>query len=291
MNTKELIKTEYENLLNNIKTTNYFKVDMHIHTPASRKDYKVNNRYYEDVSIDELKNITKQKLKVDELNPELESYLKDELMAFLIVYEAFEIKKLNMFIVTDHNNIDWYENIRAQLIFYTQHFKKNPSKFMVLPGVEITCFTGTHIIAIFDVKEYEQKFNYLKYQLKAKEINEDKLFTTSSEIDVINSIYKLGGIVYIPHVDNNAQKYRIKDILDPISGLSKAQVLTNKRVHAIGFSNYEHRTVVENVLNDIKHDYYRADPISYLKDSDAHNIDEIGKKYMYIKWKIYHLIR
>lgn len=287
MELTELIKSEYLKLENKRKTTEFKKVDMHIHTPGSTKDYKVGNKVYEDIKIEEIKElcVTKGLYTQEELNNISKD--KDDLMASLIIHEAYEHKKLDMFVITDHNNLEWYSRIIEAAIEYIKTKRNDLRKIEILPGVEITCFSGTHVIAILDNKKekYKEQWNYIKYELQNNsEENIKGLFTSKSEMDVIYTIRKVGGLVYIPHIDNNANKFSIKDMLDPISGISKAQLFTSEYVHAIGFSNYsKFKSKVSLILNDKNHQYFRKAPLAYLQDSDSHSIDTIGTKPMYIK--------
>lgn len=280
---EELVEEEYIALKKRVETTEFYKVDMHIHTPGSKADYKFNNKLYEKSTLEDIQNICIEKNLYTEDEIKKVSKNKDELMALLIVYEAFEIKKLDMFVVTDHNNIDWYENIRNAASNYVKYIRKDNRIPYILPGVELTCFSGAHIIAILDNEKYLEQWNYLKFDLKAENAK-GELFTLKGEMDVIESIKKVGGIVYIPHLDNNESKYKISDMLSSISGISKAQLLTSDMVNAIGFRNYnKFKPIVEETLINKKHDYYRETPLAYLQDSDAHQLDEIGKSPVYIK--------
>ena len=309
MKINDIIRQEFENLKKKIRSTEFFKVDMHVHTPASKNDYKVDNEFYENTTLDKLKKIAIEKglftyENIDEAIEKLiideekmitnkdknKDLLKDKLMALLIVNEAYKFKKLDLMVITDHNTVEWYENIRNALIEYTRKFRTETRIMYILPGVEITCFSGTHVIAILDPNEdtYKSQWNYIKYELVDRSVHsktaKPKIFTNKSEMDVIYTIRKAGGIVYVPHIDNNAAGMKIKDMLDAVSGISKAQLFTSPYVQAIGLRNYDrHKTVVENILKDRKNPYYRSSPLAYLQDSDAHNIDDIGKCYMYIK--------
>lgn len=283
MRINEIILDNFKQLLKKQKTATFYKVDFHIHTPGSKNDYKVDGNLYEDVDLETLIKIACDKglNKIDQFE---ELYCgKDELMALLIIHEAYEVKGLNLMVITDHNNMDYYEYIRVAAEKNIKNTLQKGKQFMVLPGVEITCFSGTHIIGIFDNKEYEKVWNYIKFELNGMPDQDRKIFTDKSEMDVVKVIKKANGIVYIPHLDNNAGKQRIKDMLNPLSGNSKAQLLTSKDVDAIGCSNYAYTSTVRKALEDKNNPYYRQYPLGYLQDSDAHCIEEIATKTMYVK--------
>ena len=278
---------QYFALNNKLKCANFYKADLHIHTPGSINDnYSINGKRYEDITKDELIEIAKDKklYKPDiwEMFDEL-SFDKDELIAQLIIHEAFEIKKMGLIAVTDHNTIDWCSKIIKAANDYFRCHNTKGRKFAVLPGVEITCFSGTHIIALFDNIKYEEQWEYLNYEINGIENRELRkvTFTNKSEIDVISAIKKVGGIAYMPHIDTGDEK--IDKILKPLSGSSKIQLLRDKNLSAIGFSNYEWHRTIKGQLENPKNMYYRKYPIAYLKDSDAHDLEDIGKQFMYIK--------
>ncbi|NOH15468.1 Spaf_1101 family AAA-like ATPase [Clostridium cochlearium] len=279
----QVVLEQYNEIIKRQKTATFYKVDFHIHTPGSKKDYKVNGLEYERVGLDILEDIANKKgLFNNEKFRELYSS-KDELMALLIIHEAYEVKGLNLIVITDHDNMDWYNKIISAAEKYILYISNRNKDFMILPGVEITCFSGTHVIGIFDNKNYEKVWEYIKFDLNGINEGNQKVFTFRSEMDVIKIIKKVNGIVYIPHLDNNAAGERIKDILDPLSGMSKAQLLTSEYVEAIGFTNYAFKEVVKSCLDNRKNQYYREKPLAYLKDSDAHCIEEIGTNIIYIK--------
>lgn len=287
MGINQTILEQFNEIKKRQKTAVFYKVDLHIHTPGSTKDYKVNGKFYEDVKLNELEDIATEKglINIDGFRELYKN--KDQLMALLIIHEAYMVKDLNMIVITDHNNLSWYDKIINAAEDYLKNIASRivdkHKKFMILPGVEITCFSGTHVIGIFDNYEYKKVWDYVNFELN--DMFEEKLniFTTKSEIDVMKTINKVNGIVYVPHIDNNAAKIKISEMLDPLSGISKAQLLTSPLVNAIGFTNYKFKDYTESILQDRKHLYYRSSSVAYMKDSDAHCIEEIGTKFMYVK--------
>lgn len=283
MELRKIIYEQFNELNRKVRTANFYKVDLHIHTPGSRQDYMVGGRKYEKVNKETLEEIARAKGLFD--NPKfIELYRnKDELMALLIIHEAYTVKELNLIAITDHDNMSWFKKIAEANVKYRCNIATVPRKFEVLPGVEITCFNGTHIIAIFEVDNYEKVWEYIKYDLNGLGEAGHKIFTYKSEMDVVQTIRRAKGIVYIPHLDNNAQKTKIKDMLTPLNGVSKVEILISKYVDAIGFTNYEYKDIVRETLENRNSVYYRDTPVAYLKDSDAHCIEEIGHNFMYIK--------
>lgn len=284
---RDFILKQYEEIRKRESISRFYKVDLHIHTPASKNDYKINNQYYENATIEELKQAVVEQGIIDKENINIVSLSKDDIAALLIIHEACANKDLNMIVVTDHNNIDWYDRlVEAAATYFSKYNPRNKlaKDFYILPGAEITCFNGAHIIAILEPKNYKNNWSYLSFELSHEMDINNEIFTTKSEMDVVHAIKKVGGIVYIPHIDNNSQKLRMEDILDPLAGLSKAELFINKSVQAVGFTQYDRfKDFVEGILTNPKHRYFRKFPLAYMQDSDAHSIHEIGRRYMYIK--------
>lgn len=281
----EQVKQQYEKLMKKKNESMFYKVDLHIHTPGSNNDYKFNGKKYENVKLEELKWLADKNGLYEAIGEKFIDLDKDQLMAMLIVHEAYSNKKLNLIAITDHNTVEWYEIIANMSIKYIEliKWKNNKNPFYVVPGVEITCFNGTHIIALFDEKNYKEHWRYIRYKLNGRNEGNDKIFTTKSEIDVIEAIKSVGGIVYIPHLDNNSMKEKLTDMLTPLSGSSKVALLTSNYVDAIGFTDYEKRTIIKKHLENKNDMYYKERKVAYLQDSDAHSVEEIGMKTMYIK--------
>ncbi|MEG2936298.1 MAG: hypothetical protein RR844_07395, partial [Clostridium sp.] len=271
MELRKIIYEQFNELNRKVRTANFYKVDLHIHTPGSKQDYMVEGRKYEKVSKDKLEEIAKSKGLFN--NPKFKELYrnKDELMALLIIHEAYTVKELNLIAITDHDNMSWFKKIAEANVKYRCNIAEVPRKFEVLPGVEITCFNGTHIIAIFEAENYEKVWEYIKYDLNGLGEPGHKIFTYKSEMDVVETIRRAKGIVYIPHLDNNAQKTKIKDMLTPLNGVSKVEILISKYVDAIGFTNYEYKEIVKETLENKNSVYHRDSPVAYLKDSDAHS--------------------
>ncbi|MFT9497611.1 PHP domain-containing protein, partial [Anaerosolibacter sp.] len=283
---KDTILEQYAEINKKLRCAKFYKADLHIHTPGSKKDgYSVNGVEYEKMSTQDLITFAKKKklYKSSAFKILSDNFDKDDLMAELIVHEAFKIKQLDLIAITDHNTIEWCSKVIKAAENYFRNHETNGRKFCILPGVEITCFSGTHMIAIFDCKKYKEQWEYLNYEINGigKSSISKSTFTTKSEIDVITAIKKVGGIAYMPHIDTWGQK--IDEILEPLSGSSKIQLFRDKNLSAIGFSNYERHKKIKEQLENPNHMYSREYPLAYLKDSDAHDLEQIGNKFMFFK--------
>ena len=283
------IQKQYESLTKQSKGASYYKVDLHIHTPGSKRDYEVVNgldkiKYYEKWTVKEIINLGYER---GMINDELYQRLlkmdpqpdRDAIMAELIVFEAAEKKGLDLIVITDHNTMAWYYKI-------DEAAKRRISKpFTVLPGAEITCYGGTHIIAIFNPQHSIEQWKNLSIKLDFDDEVEtiDGPITIRSEIEVVKAINEVGALSYIPHLDNNKHRYTIKHVIEDLSGKSKIQLLTDPCLNALGFSQYDHHRFIKAELCDSSSKYKRDAPLAYLQDSDAHTLDDIGNKPMFFK--------
>lgn len=281
MNKKiEMIKDKYKEIINKSNGSSIYKMDLHIHTPYSLKDYKFSKKLdkdYDDLSFKEVKEyaienkyLPENKIKFYE---EKFSINKEDLTAILIVKRAVQ-KNINLIVIADHNNINGYKKIKEAVKIV------NPNiPFDVIPGSEITVFGGYHLIGIFD----PELDKYIKQWEKVKErldwsIEEGKsgLATSKSLLDAIKIIKDVGGITYIPHLDSNEYKYRDKNNKKDeqlCKGQTWIKVLNDNKLDLIGANN-------KNIL---PYDKIDSDKLPIISDSDAHCIEDIGSKFAEIK--------
>jgi predicted metal-dependent phosphoesterase TrpH len=134
---------------------------------------------------------------------------------------------------------------------------KIKTKVMVIPGMEITCEKGTHLIGLF-----------LHSEIVSKDID-----------SIIDEIHAQGGLAMLPHPlreGTGLLHNRYKDELltgeETGRGLSKIDL-----IEAVNF-----RCSEEAILASDK--YLKAYPdIPQVAGSDAHNIEEVGKAYILIE--------
>ena len=282
----DLIKEQYDQLLKQHYGADYYLADLHIHTPGSKLDFKIENNYYEESSLTEVikfavkANLINQAI-AERLSENPADDLKDTLTAELIIHQSVK-QNLSLIVITDHNTLAWYSKIQKAKDDYLARMGLKGLRFEVLPGVELTCYGGNHIIIIFNPKTYKDDWIKLKHSLDFDTDVEGlgNPGTTKSEVDVIKCVKEIGGISYIPHIDNDGPL--LKNMLSPLSGKSKAKLLTDPGLMGLGFSNIQNSSMVKNELRN-NHIYHRKEPLAFLQDSDAHRIDRIGTKPMHIK--------
>lgn len=279
MNLK-LVEEIYDDISNLSKGTSLYKMDLHIHTPAS-ECYKM--------SCDD----------------EVEEYIK-------ILDKVLE-NDIKIIAITDHNTFDGYFKL-YNIIKSNTDFKRKYKDILILPGVEISNF-GKHYLAIFEQikdSEYDKIKEKLGMFLTKIGIDIDERGKPDSDainvtpIQLLKEINEIGGISILAHADANkgllekllhkSEKSNIKneekdkksDWLE--SGKSVAKIVTSEYLTAISLHNRVYKRKLEKEILNSK-PYVRKGDIGVVYCSDSHSISselgasggQIGEEYSYIK--------
>lgn len=277
MNLK-LVEELYTELNKLSDGTDLYKMDLHIHTPAS-KCYK---KTYKD---------------------EEEEYVK-------IVDKALE-NDIKIIAITDHNTFDGYFKL-CKIISKRYDLQKRYKDILILPGVEISNF-GKHYLAIFEnVKEINNDKLQEKLGMFLTKIGIDIDERGRADSDAINvtpiqllkEINASGGISILAHADANngllekllhkgennyfKEKENNSDWLE--SGKSVAKIITSEYLTAISLHDSRYERKLEKELLNSKA-YIRKNDIGILYCSDSHSVThikgasggQIGENYSYIK--------
>ena len=241
--------------------TQVYKADLHIHTPAS-KCYKG---------------------------------AKDDTEYLRIIKKAEE-KGLKIIAITDHNSIEGYKRLielREKISNEVEAFKKlkdsNEAKkkirenekilkifksILILPGIEFEVNNGVHMLAVFNP---ETEITTIKDFLKKGGFDEDSfgkendVFSNWSLFDFYNETGNYDCLIFDAHTDSN------KGIFNTIQeGTTRIHAFTDKALVGICYKSEKQRNNIHNLL--LQPNYRRINPIAFLKSSDAHKIDEIGKE-------------
>ncbi len=244
----------------------FYKMDLHIHTPASK--------CYSGARNDE---------------------------EYFEILRSARNKKLDIIAITDHNTIAGYErlvflkNELKKRIDVLSEFKDSTSKIneaikeckdklelfselLIIPGVEITLNPGVHMIVLSDDDQVASLSDLLDcVGYTAEKQGSDS--STEIDIDIKNFLSnpRLKEFVVIaPHIDSD------KGIYNMLSGLFRAEIMRSPVIDAFSCSSITQRDKIENLFScdpNYKRDYIPA----FVSCSDAHNTNDIGKKYSYIK--------
>lgn len=275
-----LVEEIYENLNNISKGTNLYKMDLHIHTPAS-ECYKMSCDNEEDQYVKILDKVVESNIKI--------------------------------IAITDHNTFDGYFKIYS-ILNRNNELKKKYKDLLILPGIEISNF-GKHYLAIFEqVKnsEYDKTKEKLGMFLTKIGIDIDERGKSDSDainvtpIQLLKEINKIGGISILAHADanngllekllhkseksnvKNEEKNQKSDWLE--SGKSVAKIVTSQYLTAISLHNRIYKRKLEKEILNSK-PYIRKGDIGIIYCSDSHSTNsslgasggQIGEEYSYIK--------
>lgn len=279
MNLK-LVEKIYEQINKLSKGTNLYKMDLHIHTPAS-KCYRMS------------------------CDNEEEEYIK--------ILDKVVENDIRIIAITDHNTFDGYFKL-YNIIGSNSEFERKYKNILILPGVEISNF-GKHYLAIFEqVKDNEcekikEKLGMFLTQIGI-EIDErgkaDSDAINVTPIQLLKEINKIGGISILAHADANngllekllhkgekdnlksEEMYKKGDWLE--SGKSVAKIVTSEYLTAISLHNRRYKRKLEKEILNSK-PYIRKGDIGIIYCSDSHSINldleasggQIGEEYSYIK--------
>lgn len=245
-----------------------YKADLHIHTPAS-KCYK---------------------------GP------KDDAEYLRIIKKAEE-KGLRIIAITDHNSIEGYkklveqkERIKNEVEAFKGLKDSNEAKkkikedekilkifdsILILPGVEFEVNNGVHMLAIFNpdteistIKDFLNNGGYGDDSFG----KEDDVFSNWSLFDFYNEAGKYDCLIIDAHTDSN------KGILNTIQeGTTRIHAFIDKALAGICYKSEKQKNNIHNLF--LQPNYRRSNPVAFLKSSDAHKIDEIGKEKTYFRLK------
>ena len=239
---------------------NFYKVDLHVHTPASKcfKGDKSDNGYWEI-----LKSAVKNNVRV--------------------------------IAITDHNTLAGYEtliNLREQTkneyeIIQKYNVAEEEKKVLkermelfekvyILLGVEITINPGVHIIVLCSESE-KAELNELLDEIgyTSERRGSDSDASPNADIKAFLCNPKLQGkIVYAPHVDSD------KGIWNELSGRYREEVFSTNCINAISCNNSSQLSTIKKLVAS-QPGYIRKKPFAYINASDAHREIDVGSKYSF----------
>jgi len=275
--TKSIINKTYQEIRRQNSGAEFIKVDLHVHTPASG-DAQAKNKY-------------NFKFNIKDPHTSLESAKR---LAEEIVDGTIQ-KGIRLIAVTDHNspsNTDpedlthtWYELLKE---------KAKGKELSVLPGVEIST-DDLHILVILDPRENEpavyttHRINFLLQDCKfsLKEYGDYRATGMSSLFDVLQYLEDLStSCIAIPaHIDGG-KKAMLAVYKGPSNVFNK--LLNHPNLNAVEVVKDSTPTKKKIGKKSVK-DYFDSlrddnrSPIAFIQDSDGHAIDEIGKRFTYIR--------
>lgn len=236
----------------------WFRVDLHLHTPASA-DYQ------------------------------------EPHVSYLDILRKAEFRGLDIIAFTDHNTVSGYITMMReieQLAFLEQMGRAQPDelrtlqeyrrlldKVLVLPGFEFTATFGFHILGIFPPQMPQRQLEHLLLSLN---VPPDVLDEGNSEVgassDVLTAyrtINEAGGICIAAHA-NSAHGVAMRGF--DFGGQTKIAYTQDRHLHALEVTDLERkgRMSTERFFNGTKSGYPRR--MRCIQGSDAHRINAAADK-------------
>jgi len=247
----------------------FIKADLHIHTPASKcyKGKDTDNEY---------------------LN---------------LLRKAHDLN-INIIAITDHNSIEGYKRIvkiKSTLIEKKRLIHSNISpndkihpdiemlnkelelfdNLLILPGVEFETKNGVHLLVVFDdhtpielISKFIEDGGYdcAQYGLESPSI-----LPKWDILDLFAESKKYDCIVIDAHTDSN------KGIYNTIpSGTYRANCFKSSQLSGVCFKSEKQKNQLAQTISQAK-EYQRKSTLAFLKFSDAHCANELGRNVSWFK--------
>ena len=179
--------------------------------------------------------------------------------------------------VTDHNTGDWIDILKKTNNEIKSSVEKPywyTKELTIFPGVEITIGGSnqrTHVLAIFDPEFGSNKITSLLGACGITEgFGNSEYFTSKSLSDTLDAIKRTNGIAIAAHVD------RRNGLLYEITTLKTVLKKNLNSLTALEFCECESNNYSPELKSEI-------DKLAHVSSSDAHNPDDIGKSFSWIK--------
>jgi hypothetical protein len=241
-----------------VETRQWYKVDLHLHTPASA------------------------------------DYQQSEITYLDILREA-EAKSLDIIAFTDHNTVKGYAQMLAEierLVFLEStgradsaelrrlaEYRRLREKILVLPGFEFTATFGFHILGIFPpqtpVRLLEHILLSLQVPMEALEEGTSNVGASSDVLTAYRVIREAGGLVIAAHV-NSAHGVAMKGL--DFGGQTRIAYTQDAFLHALEVTDLEKRssTTTARFFDGTKPGYPRR--MRCIQGSDAHRLVAVGAR-------------
>ena len=267
-NELEIINMTFKKLnkkINNKGSVLYKKVDLHVHTPAS-------NCY----------------VKTEESNT-----LEQE---YKLLIERMIESDVEVFAITDHNNINGYENI-IHLINTNSDYKERLKSKLILPGVEIDCY-GNHFLAIFSNEINIDKIKNFIVNCGLENIDIPQSADRVTPLLLCEQVHEINGIIILAHADSTKgflysyfktkkQEDKTTDVVEPITiGKTIEKVLNHNSMLGVSINDSNNLEQCKQLLRQ-----WKVDNKKILRFSDSHSSCKeyvgsgkpLGERCCYIK--------
>jgi len=173
--------------------------------------------------------------------------------------EALEDEELELVALTDHDCSGWYEEVVEAA---------DDTDLEILPGVEITTHYGSerriHVTAIFPPERAED-IDHVLSQIDINPADAENQHSDEDIEDICRTVRDHDGLPILAHIDERAGAHYEIERDNPI----KDDLFNEEQIAAL-----------EIVQNETREEF---DGFPFIKSSDAHELDEIGRGYTFMK--------
>jgi predicted HTH transcriptional regulator len=248
----------------------FVQIDLHIHTPSSScyKGPKEDNEYLE--IIKKAKELDLKIIALTDHNSisaykkifQLKSELERNKLAYEKISDSAQVKKELSLI---QSKLDLFNGI------------------LILPGIEFEVSNGVHVLIIFNNKTPITKIdNFLFEGGYEPDQHGAEVPTKLPNWDIIRLLEetkKYDCLVIDAHTDSD------KGILNVIpKGKLRANCFCSDQLLGVCYKSEKQKDALDSTIKTSK-DYHRKSPLAFVKFSDAHHLDEIGKDVTWVKLK------
>ena len=196
--------------------------------------------------------------------PESREY-KDKKVSYEAIMETAKSARLDMIAITDHNTGAGIDQAKQAA---------KTTDLVLLPGVEIEV-EGIHVLGIFSESSTADDIKYVLHNLKIKDKDMGKKETISdvelSIPQVLREITRAGGIPIIAHTDSS------KGLTKEIKGMWRTKLIQHETLKVLEITKNETKKFFDGT------DPYYQRKLACIKNSDAHSLEEIGRRATWIK--------
>jgi hypothetical protein len=241
------------------KTSRWYRVDLHLHTPASA-DYQEEN------------------------------------ISYLDILRKAEFRGLDLIAFTDHNSVAGYAAMMTEIDRLTflerlgraqpdelrllAEYRRLLDKILVLPGFEFTATFGFHVLGIFSPQTPLRQLEHLLLTLNvppaALDAGNSEVGASSDVLTAYRVINEAGGICIAAHA-NSTHGVAMKGF--DFGGQTRIAYTQDRNLHALEVTDLgrKGRDSTERFFNGTKFGYTRK--MRCIQGSDAHrlNADKSGK--------------
>lgn len=247
----------------------FVKIDLHIHTPAS-KDYRGR---------------------------------KNDRDEYLSIVRQAKQAGLQVIALTDHNSLAGYWTLmeiksslmsqRSALSTITDSRQSKAKltkveeelalfeKILILPGIELEVRNGIHVLVVFSdsvSRDILDKFlidgGFTKDQMG--EASPTKLCKWDI-IDLFEVTEKLDCLVIDAHTDSDKGMFKTLP-----AGTLRADCFRSPRLNAVCYGNEGQMAKLRAMLETAR-EYKRPAPLAFVRFSDAHRVEEVGSCFTWVK--------